>query len=111
MCAWRLQGKFMSKFLTSICSLLIFTSLSASVALAQFESGTILGTVRDPTGAIVPNATVRLENTKTAVRQEAKSDSNGDYTFVNVRLGNYEVIVEAVGFQTAKTAPFDLSIN
>ena len=85
--------------------------IPASLMFGQFESGTVLGTVTDPAGAAVPNATVTLENTRTGVDVQTKTDSRGNYTFVNARLGNYQVRVAAPGFQAANTAAFDLNIN
>ncbi len=77
----------------------------------QFESGTVLGTVHDPSGANVSGATVTLDNTKTGVALQTKTNSDGDYEFVNARLGTYRVKVEAAGFQTATTDSFDLTVN
>ncbi len=88
-----------------------FALLAAACLYGQFESGAILGTVHDPSGANVPNATVTLENTKTAVVLTSKTDSNGYYEFVNVRLGSYHVRVESAGFQTTTTETFDLTVN
>jgi Carboxypeptidase regulatory-like domain/TonB dependent receptor/TonB-dependent Receptor Plug Domain len=88
------------------CCALVVTPL-----FAQFESGTVLGTVQDPTGATVAGATVTLENIKTGINQQTQTSSNGDYQFVNVRLGTYRVRVEAPGFQTSTTSDFDLSVN
>lgn len=78
---------------------------------AQFESATVLGTVRDQSGATVPSATVTLENLATSVKMTDHSSSNGDFEFVNVHLGRYVVRVEAKGFQTATTDAFDLAVN
>ena len=78
---------------------------------AQFESGTVLGTIHDPSGASVAAANVTLENTKTGVTLQTKTNSNGDYEFVNARLGTYRIRVEASGFQTATTDSFDLTVN
>lgn len=91
--------------------LCLWTVVPASLLLAQFESGTVLGSVHDPTGAVVANANVSLENTKTGVALDTKTGSNGDYEFVNVRLGNYQVRVESTGFQTSTTEPFELVVN
>src|SRR3954466_8659031 len=76
----------------------------------QFESGTVLGTVRDASGGAVPNATVTLEGVRTGVSFQAKTDSSGSYQFVNQRLGTYNVRAEAPGFQTASAENFDLTI-
>src|SRR3954464_3726700 len=78
---------------------------------AQFESGTVLGTVRDPSGSAVTNAAVALENVKTGVTFQSKTDGNGDFEFVNERLGTYHVRVEAPGFRTATAEDFDLTVN
>ncbi|HZS54816.1 MAG TPA: TonB-dependent receptor, partial [Bryobacteraceae bacterium] len=94
-----------------ICALVFGLAVYAALMFAQFESGTVLGTVRDPSGGSVANAQVTLENTKTGVVLQSKTDQNGDYEFVNVRLGAYRVRVEAPGFQTANTDPFDLTVN
>jgi hypothetical protein len=83
----------------------------AALLLAQFESGSVLGTVHDPSNAVVADANVSLENTKTGVALETKTDSNGDYEFVNVHLGSYRVRIVAPGFQTSSTDSFDLAVN
>ncbi len=93
---------FRSVFVLAGCAVLSF---------GQFESGTVLGSVHDPSGGTVANAQVKLENTKTGVVLQSKTDQNGDYEFVNVRLGTYIVRVESPGFQTATTEPFDLTVN
>jgi hypothetical protein len=84
---------------------------SPSLLLSQFESGTVLGTVHDPSGATVSNAAVTLENTRTGVTVQTKTESSGDYSFVNVRLSTYRIRVEAPGFQTSTTEPFELTVD
>lgn len=85
--------------------------VSGTLSFGQFESGTVLGSVHDPSGGSVGNASVTLENTKTGVVQQSKTEENGDYEFVNVRLGTYRVRVESPGFQTSTTGSFDLTVN
>lgn len=102
----------MSFFLASrvfACTLLL--AASSSLVFGQFESATVLGTVHDSSGASVANAQVTLENTKTGVVQKTQTEQNGDYEFVNIRLGTYRVRVEAPGFQTSTTDSFDLTVN
>lgn len=95
------------------CLAFISLSLFAQGLLlfGQFESGTILGTVRDPTNSAVTGATVTLDNVKTGIVLQTKTDNNGNYEFVNRHVGSYQVKVEAPGFQTATTDNFDLVIN
>ncbi|HEX3877423.1 MAG TPA: TonB-dependent receptor [Bryobacteraceae bacterium] len=76
-----------------------FTFLSAS-CWAQF-SGSIQGTVQDPAGAIVPNAKVQLKNTQTAVVTTTSSDAEGNYRFVSLAPGVYQITVDAAGFGAA----------
>jgi hypothetical protein len=90
-----------------VACLLAFSSL----LVAQFEAGTVLGTVHDPSGSAVPGASVTLENTKTGITFQAKTDGNGNYEFANKRLGTYRVRVEAAGFRTSTASDFDLTIN
>ena len=85
--------------------------LASTPLFAQFESGTVLGTVHDPSGAAVPNAPVTLEDVRTGVNYSTKTDANGNYEFVNERLGSYRVRVAASGFQTTTAASFDLQVN
>ena len=85
--------------------------LPTLLLFGQFEAGTVLGTVTDPSGAAVANANVTLENTKTGVDVQTKTDAGGNYNFVNARLGNYRVRVQATGFQVSNTGSFDLNIN
>jgi hypothetical protein len=87
------------------------TALSATLLFGQFESGTVLGSVDDPSGAAVPGAKVSLENVTTNVVLDTTTDTNGNYEFVNVRLGSYRVRVTAQGFETATTDPFELQVN
>jgi hypothetical protein len=80
-------------------------------AFGQFESGTVLGSIHDPSGAAVPNASVTLQDVRTGVTYKTQSDGNGNYEFVNERPGTYQVKVEAPGFQTATAESFALQVN
>src|SRR4051812_27617842 len=92
--------------------ILVCLCLVAQATLyGQFESGTILGTVRDASGGSVPNATVTLEGVRTGLSFQTKTDNDGSYQFVNQRLGTYRVRAEAQGFQTATAENFDLNVN
>ena len=71
--------------------------LLPSTARAQFDTATVLGTVRDPNGAVVPGATVTLRNPATGTAVTAQTDEDGGYQFLNVKIGIYEVSAEVQG--------------
>jgi hypothetical protein len=73
--------------------------LPTRVLLAQAVTGTLLGTVQDQTGAVVPSATVTLTNEGTNVSDKATTTVQGFYTFPNLNPGLYAVTVEASGFK------------
>lgn len=86
-----------------LCSLLLASTVvlwtfSAS-ALAQQDTGTIVGTVLDPGGAVVPGATVRLTNIATNISVALTTDSSGVFTSPPLRIGNYRMEVEVSGFK------------
>ena len=82
-----------------LCACLIPT-FSPGRILAQIDTGGITGTVHDPTGAVIPNATITLTNEATGVVTTTVSTSTGTYSFSGVRPGTYTVQGEAPGFQT-----------
>ncbi len=84
---------------------------SAGDVCAQFETAAVLGSVHDANGAVVEGANVTLKNIGTEITQEAKTDSNGDYQFVNVKIGNYQVIVEAAGFNRTIADQVNVTVN
>jgi len=65
------------------------------------RSGTISGTVADPTGAIIPNATVTIQNPVSGLSRKTTSDSDGQYLFANLPLATYHLKVSATGFSSA----------
>jgi len=74
---------------------------AAQPALAQFDTATVVGTVKDNTGGIVPGATVTLTNLDTGVAIVRVTDENGSFEFITVRIGRYKVAAELQGFSTA----------
>jgi Carboxypeptidase regulatory-like domain/TonB-dependent Receptor Plug Domain len=85
--------------------------LGAPIAFGQFETAAVLGTVLDPNGAVVREARVTLVSQETGVAQQATTDDQGNYQFLEVRLGEYEVRVEASGFKKATTPQFRVTVG
>jgi hypothetical protein len=77
------------------------TLLFVAPAWAQFETATVVGTVRDSSGAVVPAAKVTLTNTATGVSAERPTDANGNFEFFTVRIGGYVLTAEKEGFSIA----------
>jgi hypothetical protein len=71
----------------------------AAMSFAQSDRGVITGTVTDPAGAVVPNATVTATNLETATVYKVATTTTGDYTIPSVAVGSYQVSVEAPGFE------------
>ncbi|ACO33677.1 MULTISPECIES: TonB-dependent receptor [Acidobacterium] len=77
--------------------LLVMASLAVGTAFAQ-ENASITGTVTDPTGAVIPNATVILTNTATEHQQKSQANTDGIYIFGNLGVGSYSLSISAKGF-------------
>ena len=74
--------------------------LMSAMLLAQTFRGTILGTVTDPSGAVVAGATVKVHNTGTGLERSATTSADGSYSFPELPIGTYTVTVTQSGFQT-----------
>ena len=75
--------------------LLLFIS---ATAVAQ-QTGNILGTVRDSSGAVIPNATVTLTNSSTQFRRTVQSNGSGEFVGSSLPVGAYTITAEATGFR------------
>jgi hypothetical protein len=78
----------------------IFFSFSAILAQSAGNSGTIYGTVTDPTGAVIRGASVAIENPVSGYNRHTTSDSTGRYQFTNLPLNPYHLTISAPSFGT-----------
>ncbi len=90
-----------------LATLLAFASL-APLARAQ-ENATITGTITDSSGAVVPNASITLTNPSTGQSRQSISNTAGEYNFVNVGVGHFNLIATAPSFQ--KYTKTDIVVN
>jgi hypothetical protein len=79
----------------------LFVLLTCVPAHAQFETASIVGTIRDTSGSVVPAATVTLTNTSTAVEATRTTGADGSYEFFTVKDGIYVITAEKSGFSIA----------
>ncbi|MGB6193960.1 MAG: TonB-dependent receptor [Terracidiphilus sp.] len=77
----------------------LITLLCASLALhAQGNAGAVRGTVTDPSGAVIPGATVHLKNSVSGLDRTTVTDDSGQFSFANISFNPYEISVVADGF-------------
>ncbi|PYX68601.1 MAG: hypothetical protein DMG78_24435, partial [Acidobacteria bacterium] len=90
-CSWILRSSFV---------LAVGVILSVLPLQAQVDTGSITGTVTDPSGAVVSGAKVTLTNEGTAAALAVTTGSDGSYTFSPVKIGSYKIEATAQGFKT-----------
>src|SRR5208283_3956655 len=69
---------------------------------AQVDMGSISGTIKDASGAVIPNAKVTLTNDATGISASATTGAEGQYTFSPVKIGHYTISAAMAGFQTVE---------
>jgi hypothetical protein len=80
--------------------LMVFVLMAAIGVSAQTFRGTILGTVTDPSGAVVAGAKVTVKNLGTGLERSTETSADGSYTLPELPIGTYKVTVTSANFQT-----------
>ncbi|MBX9602534.1 MAG: carboxypeptidase regulatory-like domain-containing protein [Bryobacteraceae bacterium] len=83
---------------SAIC-LSFLSFLSGTSAFAQAPTGSIAGTVVDETGAVIPDALIRITNKATGAQRSVNSNARGEYSVSALLAGDYEIRTEAKGFR------------
>jgi hypothetical protein len=92
------------------CLTLLCISLAVHVS-AQVNNASLTGLVTDPTGAVVPNASVMIKNRNTDLVNTATTDSSGYYTFASLPVGTYTATIELPGFKKAIHENINLEVG
>ena len=92
-------SRSLSATLAQCCAILVMTAALIPTADAQVLYGTMVGTITDPSGAVVANAQVRLFNEGTGTSNETITSDAGLYTFQNIIAGTYDLTVTSAGFK------------
>ena len=94
----------------ALCLALLLSAMGTRLH-AQVLYGSVVGTVTDQNGAVVPGATITITNVRTGQIREALSDDAGYYSILNVLEGTYDLSVKMTGFRTYLEKGIVVSIN
>lgn len=105
------SSRVMSCSLKSIRRVLTVFAISLAYAVASGAAtgGSISGTVKDPSGAVLPGVALTLKNVALGTEYKAASDERGYYSFPNLPVGNYDLTLELPPFKTEKRS--DISVD
>src|SRR5580700_5174850 len=90
---------------------LIITSGSTQALFAQVDAGSISGTVRDSSGAVIPSAVVKVTGMATGGTLSLATNADGFYSVPALRPGNYQVSASAPGFATQTKTDIGLRVQ
>ncbi len=95
----------------AVAAVVLLSIVTVTPAAAQFQRGTVVGTVTDETGGVIANAKVTLKNLGTNEERSVTTDERGDYTFPSLLPGAYSVTAESAGFKTQVISNIQLQVN
>src|SRR5580692_12815101 len=95
--------RLFSSLLSRLLATVAVVALCGSTLLAQQTLGGITGDVTDPSGSVIPNATITVLDEQTSLTRTVVTNGGGDYSFVNLPIGSYTVTFAVTGFETQKT--------
>ena len=101
------RGSFLSRLAANAALLLVALLLFLPAAHAQL-SGSLSGTVTDPSGSVVPNAKITLTNQASQEQREITSNKDGYFAFAAVLPGTYKVKVEVPSFKAWEQAGIEM---
>jgi hypothetical protein len=99
------------RLFSSFAKFLALVLLFVAGAVAQETTGGIQGTVKDPSGAVVPHARVVVSGSSLVGSKEVETDGSGYYRFANLPPGSYTITVTATGFKTFKREGLILEVG
>jgi hypothetical protein len=91
--------------------MLVFVLLAAVSLWAQTFRGTILGTATDPSGAVLPGASVTVKNVATGLARTTETSADGSYSLPELPIGTYTVTVTIAGFQTFQVNGVEVDVS
>jgi len=96
---------------TTFVAILLALLTLAGVSYGQAIDANLVGNVVDATGAAVPNANIEIQNNATGVKNNTKTNADGQYRFNNIPIGLYNVTATAAGFATSTLKNVDIQLS
>ncbi len=90
---------------------LVFAGAATVSAYAQNIFGSIVGTVVDQSGAVLPKAAITVTNIATGEKRAVTSDASGNYQALSLPRGEYTIDIEASGFKHFSRSPIDVVVD
>src|SRR2546427_5455825 len=100
--------RVLGRFVTSIVALI---ALGACLSLAQTSTATILGTVKDTSGALVPGVSITVKHTESGLTRTVVSGERGAYTAPLLPVGAYEITTTMPGFKQVVRSGINLVVG
>src|SRR6266511_3211467 len=99
------------KLIRRVLASAVFCLIACAPVWAQFDTGAVLGVIRDSSGAVLPGVTVTLLNSETGISSTKVTDDHGGYEFFTVRIGTYKVTAELAGFTTREVPNIKVDVG
>ncbi len=106
--SWRVSGVVERAL---VFAMVLFLSVSAVFAQSQASTADLTGSVTDPNGAVIPGATVIVENASTGFTRTLTTNDSGEYQAIGIPPGVYSVSASADTFQTVKISNVKLTVG
>ena len=92
-------------------SFVVLLASACALQLSAQSTSSLRGTITDPQGAVIPDATVTLANQENGTKRQAVTNGSGEYQFPQVTPGTYQLVVEKPGFSTMTRDGVVLAVN
>src|SRR5438034_11353980 len=96
---------------TFVTSFVVLIALPTCLIFAQLPTGTILGVVKDTSGAVIPGASLTVTNIDTSLTRSGASTEDGSYRFPALRVGHYRLDVTKEGFSALSRTGITLEVG
>ena len=95
----------------AFAAMVVLLAILPTLTFGQVSTATVLGTVTDPAGAVVPGAAIVLANLQTGVEIRSETNDTGNYRIQNIQVGTYSLSASADGFSTKRVDRLTLTVN